>query len=407
MLISVHIPRFSLAVALSQRGDGSPAGGPAALAPADGAGPIGDANAIATAAGVRPGMRTSEAYALCPALALIPPDPLAVRRHADRLCAALETIGAEVEPIADGQALFDARPLDRLLGGLVGVLREAALVTDQAISIPPRLGAAPGRFAACQAAKRARVGKPLVLDDREALAFIGTLSVRELEMLDTSLQETLMGLGITRLSELAALSPTVVRDRFGPPGERAWLVARGEDSRSVAARAIAPALREMLALPEPLATEQALAHVLRLLLDRLLARPERGQRAPRGLRIGARLAGGGSFEQHVPLREPTADRRTLELLLLPRLLALEGPIDQLAIELCALTEADRQTTIWRAEGDERRARVALAARHVRAAVGRNATLRVVAVDPESRLPERRFALQADSDGARDAGLGEP
>ena len=397
MLISVHIPRFALAVAIAQRGDGSPISGPVALAPADGAGAIGDANATATAAGVRPGMRTSEAYALCPALALIPPDPLAVRQRADRLCAALETIGAEVEPIADGQALFDARPLDRLLGGLAGVLREATRVTEQAISIAPRLGAAPGRFATCQAAKRARAGKPLVLDELAALAFIGTLSVRELEMLDPHLQETLVGLGITRLSELAELSPTVVRDRFGPPGELAWLVARGEDSRSVAARAIAPALREMLALPEPLATEQALAHVLRLLLDRLLARPERGQRAPRSLRIGARLAGGGSFEQHVPLREPTTDRRTLEVLLLPRLLTLEAPIDQLAIELCALTEADRQTTIWRTEGDQRRARVALATQHVRVAVGRNAALRVVAVDPESRLPERRFALQADPD----------
>ena len=397
MLISVHIPRFALAVAIAQRGDGSPISGPVALAPADGAGPIGDANATATAAGVRPGMRTSEAYALCPALALIPPDPLAVRQRADRLCAALETIGAEVEPIADGQALFDARPLDRLLGGLAGVLHEATRVTEQAISIAPRLGAAPGRFATCQAAKRARAGKPLVLDELAALAFIGTLSVRELEMLDPHQQEPLVGLGITRLSELAELSPTVVRDRFGPPGELAWLVARGEDSRSVAARAIAPALREMLALPEPLATEQALAHVLRLLLDRLLARPERGQRAPRSLRIGARLAGGGSFEQHVPLREPTTDRRTLEVLLLPRLLTLEAPIDQLAIELCALTEADRQTTIWRTEGDQRRARVALATQHVRVAVGRNAALRVVAVDPESRLPERRFALQADPD----------
>ena len=397
MLISVLIPRFALAVALAQRGDGSPIGGPAALAPADGAGPIGEANATATAAGVRPGMRASEAYALCPALALIPPDPLAVRQRADSLCTALESIGAEVEPIADGQALFDARPLDRLLGGLAGVLGEAARASEQALAIAPRLGAAPGRFAACQASKRARAGRPLVLRDDEVLAFIGTLPVRALELLDPSLQETLAGLGITRLCELAALSPTVVRDRFGPPGERAWLVARGEDTRSVAARAIAPALREMLALPEPLATEQSLAHVLRLLLDRLLARPERGQRAPRSLRIGARLAGGGSFEQHVPLREPTTDRRTLELILLPRLLALEAPVDQLAIELCALTEADRQTTIWRAEGDERRARVAHAARHVRAAVGRNAALRVVAVDPESRLPERRFALQADAD----------
>ena len=394
MLISVHIPRFDLAIAIAQR-DPSLAGTAVALAPADGIGPIGSASPAAAAAGVRPGMRANEAYALCPSLVLVPPDPLAVRQRADLFCAAIEAIGAEVEPVAEGQALFDAAPLERMYGGLDGVLREASRAALQAVGIAPRLGAAHGRFAACQAAKRARAARPMVLDERQALAFIGTLSVRELPMLEPPLPETLESLGIARLAELAALSPSVVRDRFGRPGERAWLIAHGEDSAGIAARAIAPALREMLALPEPLATEQALGHVVRLLLDRLLARPERGQRAPRGLRIGARLTGGGSFEQHVPLRQPTTERRTLEQLLLPRLCALEAPVDQLAIELCALVDADCQSELWRADREERRARVALAARHVRANVGRSATLRVVTVDPESRLPERRFALREE------------
>ena len=52
-----------------------------------------------------------------------------------------------------------------------------------------------------------------------------------------------------------------------------------------------PAMREMLALPEPAATEQALAHAIRLLLDRLLARPERDGRAPRVLAWGPAWAG--------------------------------------------------------------------------------------------------------------------
>ena len=140
--------------------------------------------------------------------------------------------------------------------------------------------------------------------------------------IDNDLLLVLEGLGIRRLRDLAALPATVVRDRFGYEGQRAWLLAAGHDSERIEPRAVAPALREMLALGEPIATEQAMAHAVRLLLDRLLARPERAGRAPRSLRVGARLAGGGSWEEHVPLREPSSDRKLLEMVATPRLIAL-------------------------------------------------------------------------------------
>ena len=75
MLVGVHIPRFALAVTAAQLGVRL-VGAPAALAPADGSGGrIGEVNAPAAAAGVRAGMALGEAYALCPRIALYPPDP--------------------------------------------------------------------------------------------------------------------------------------------------------------------------------------------------------------------------------------------------------------------------------------------------------------------------------------------
>ena len=404
MLVGVHIPRFDLAVAAHEHGVAM-GGVPLALAPLDGgAGPIGEVSPAAAAAGVRPGMRTGQAHALCPALRLVPPDPLAVRLRADRLYIALEGIGAAVEPVADGLALLDARPLERLWDGLDGVLRASAEAASRETGLRPRLGAAPGRFLTTHAARRARPGKPLVIPATQATAFLADLPVASLGPagtgaagIDNDLLLVLEGLGIRRLRDLAALPATVVRDRFGYEGERAWLLAAGHDSEQIAPRAVAPALREMLALGEPIATEQAMAHAVRLLLDRLLARPERAGRAPRSLRVGARLAGGGSWEEHVPLREPSSDRKLLEMVATPRLIALGTPIDQIAIELSALTDAHRQGTLLRAEGEERRERRAEAVRQVRAAVGRDAALRVVAVAPESRLPERRFALAPEED----------
>src|SRR3979490_2495032 len=78
VLVGVHIPRFDLAVAAHDHGVAM-GSAPLALAPLDGgAGPIGEVSPAAAAAGVRPGMRTGQAHALCPALRLVPPDPLAV-----------------------------------------------------------------------------------------------------------------------------------------------------------------------------------------------------------------------------------------------------------------------------------------------------------------------------------------
>src|SRR4051794_15029616 len=401
MLVGVHIPRFALAITAAQLGVRL-VGAPAALAPIDGSGGrIGEVNAPAAAAGVRAGMPLGEVYALCPRIALYPPDPVAVREAAGRLLLQLEAIGAQVEPLADGLALLDSRPLQRLLRGLSGVLHEAGRAAEGvAPGIRPRLGAAPGRFLTEVAARRARPGRPLVGGGERSEAVLGGLPIDALTPIDPDLRRTLERLGLRSLADVRGLGRLALRDRFGPEGERAYRLCAGEDSDRLRPRPAPQSLREVLALPEPAATEQALSHALRLLLDRLLARPERAGRAPRSLLLGARLQGGGSWERHVPLREATADRARLELALRPKLAELTAPVDQLAVELGALAPGDRQVALLRPAGEERAERLAEAVRQVRSAVSEGAALRVVAVDPQSRLPERRFALSPDPEARR-------
>ena len=356
----------------------------------------------AAAAGVRPGMRTAQAHALCPALRLVPPTR---SRCACGPTGCTSRWRASERPWSRSPTASRCSTPARSSGSGAGSRACSSASAEAALretGLRPRLGAAPGRFLTTHAARRARPGKPLVIPAAQATAFLADLPVAALGPagtgaagIDHDLLIVLEGLGIRRLRDLAALPATVVRDRFGYEGERAWLLAAGHDSESIAPRAVAPALREMLALGEPIATEQAMAHAVRLLLDRLLARPERAGRAPRSLRVGARLAGGGSWEEHVPLREPSSDRKLLEMVATPRLIALGAPVDQIAIELAALTEGHRQGVLLRAEGEERRERRVEAVRQVRAAVGRDAALRVVEVAPDSRLPERRYALAPD------------
>ena len=59
--------------------------------------------------------------------------------------------------------------------------------------------------------------------------------------------------------------------------------------------------------PEAVANELTLRRALHALVEKLLARPERADRAVRKLALVARLVGGGSWRRTLTLRDATAD----------------------------------------------------------------------------------------------------
>src|SRR4051812_43387508 len=160
------LPRFELAVAAGGRE--ALLRGPSALAPEPGREQfVGEVSQAAEGFGVHPGMRLGEALARCPALALVPPDPVGVADAWEAVLVRLEAVGAEIEAQRPGQACFDARGLRRLYGGsLDGVLR----ATREALRRPARIGAGPSRFCAIAAAARARPRRAEFVRGAEDLA---------------------------------------------------------------------------------------------------------------------------------------------------------------------------------------------------------------------------------------------
>ena len=131
---------------------------------------------------------------------------------------------------------------------------------------------------------------------------------------------------------------------------------------------------------------------MELLIDRLLADPARRGRTVRRLRLSARLAGGGGWRCERALRSASSSPRTARLALFGALDGLPGPADLLRLEATALGPPAADQLSLAAPEEERRRRLAEAVRQARAAVGADAVLRVLDVDPGSRLPERRAAL---------------
>jgi protein ImuB len=302
---------------------------------------------------------------------------------------ALESIGAAVESERPGEAFFAVDGLRGIYGGETeGVLS----AVREVVGSQARLGVAPTRFAAYAIARRTDDGS---ISAAGLHAFLAPLKVsilshrlsgvpaRESEGLVVALER----LGVGTLGSLAQLEADQVADRFGKLGLQALRLARGEDE-PLRPRTPYEELVEQIELPEGTAGRQ-LDRALELLVDRLLAAPQRRGRTLLGLRLGARLAGGGSWSVEQGLGRPSAAAGVLRGVLAPRLESLPGPAETLRLRALGFGPPAADQLEFALGGvSARRRRLRRAVREVRAAQGSEALLKVLPVDAGSRVPER-------------------
>ena len=367
------------------------------VAVSDGSGRrVAEASEAAAVRGVRPEQRLSEALACCPTLAVLEPRPARVRRAALQLVEAAAAVSPLVEEAAPGEVYADLRGLEGLYpdeDALARALREA---TPRELGA--RLGVADGRFTARAAAFAARPGSWLRVGSDEARAFLAPLPTALLP-LEEAAREWLALLGIATLGDLAALPRHAVEAQLGEAGGRAWLAARGEDPTPLAAMPHRERVLERAQAEPPLIGREALLHSYGQLLGRALARPVARGRLVRAVRLSAVTEDERLWERRRVLTEPTGDRSRLWTALEPSIEAAEfgGPVAELALELGGLTaERGRQGRLLRDGARRRREQLDEMARHLRLRYGRAALRHVVALAPQSRIPERRYAL-ADYD----------
>jgi protein ImuB len=393
MVACVLYIRFALLAALD--GSGELLGRPAALAPEPGGRQlVGEVSAAAEAFGIVAGMRVGEALARCPELRLVPPDPDGVRSAWGRVLDRLAGIGAQCESDGAGVAFFDVDGLRGIHGGrLEGVLAAAR----GALGRTARLGCAPSRFASYAAALQARArrrGGRVVVGGAEVGAFlapqpVGLLRTRpELR----ELPDVLERLGIRTLGELAELPASAMAERFGHPGLLARELACGRDTPLDPRRPPEP-VGERIDLPEAASGPQ-LERALELLVARVLARRERRGRTVRALGLSARFVEGGTWRTRVTLRQPSAESDRIRTALVTRLRELPAPAESLGLDVEGFGPPahDQGRLMGDSPAAVRRRRIADAVGQARQAAGAEAALRVLEVDPDSRLPERRAVL---------------
>jgi protein ImuB len=301
-------------------------------------------------------------------------DPVAAAEATESMVQALEALGAEVESERPGEAFFAVEGLRGLYGGSsAGVL----VAARQALGSERSIGTGSTRFGAFLAAGNWPRPVPLAAlrtrlgNEREAKELI----------------EALQRLGIETAAAFVRLGADQIADRFGPLGLRALRLCRGEEE-ALRPRTPHEELSEEIELPEGTAGRQ-LDRALELLVDRLLAAPQRRGRTLLGLRLGARLAAGSSWSVEQGLGRPSAAPRVLRNVLGPRLEELPGPVTALRLRAVGLGPPARDQLELAVGGPEsRRRRLGAAVREVRAVQGAEALLKILPVDAASRVPER-------------------
>ncbi|HWG07411.1 MAG TPA: hypothetical protein VN672_00225 [Solirubrobacteraceae bacterium] len=409
------MPRFELALAAG--GARGLVGRALAIAPLPGSEQrVGEASGAAEARGVRRGMALGEALARCPDLVLVPADPVSVEEAWESRLRALEEIGAAVESARPGLAYFAAEPLRGLHGSDAAVIAAACGVGAAPGNLvaasgrarrgrlggcsrgggedrQKRVGAGPTRFCALAAALAVRSRRPLALQGSEALRW---LAGRPIELLGfraetEQLLEPLMRLGVRTLGELVRLGRSELADRFGEAGAFAHRLACGQDT-PLRPRLSEERLEEAMSVGDA-SSGASLERVLGVLVDRLLARPERRGRSLRAVTLSARLLSGGGWRERAVFRQPLSDRERISLALSLRLLMLPAPAATLglAVERFGPPAGEQRALLDEAHA-ARMARMREAVVQMRAVAGENAAMRAVCVDPDSRVPERRVVL---------------
>ena len=378
--------------------------------------------ALAASFGVEPGMIVSQAIALCPSLVLCEPDPDFHDAARDRIAEVLRGWSPVVERSADrGRFFVGVDGLERLYGPperQIAGLRAGLEALSPWLASSVRVGYAPGKFAAWVAARSVaparsaglaepgRAGADVCVAAADLAAFLGPQPVDVLPV-SPRMVGRLKRLGVGRLGQLVRMPEPALVSQFGADGRRALAWARGTRIDRVRPEAPARPIRVALDFPSPIGQLELLHAALDRLIGRALEHPRRRGKSVRGLRVSASLEDGGSWSIRAIAREPTSEPERLGAFLRSRI-ALDRPrraVETLRLELFRFGPASAQIGLFDPKAGAPRAFGSLetkdgevlpafrrAARVLRLRLGAAALYRVLELEPNSRLPERRHAL---------------
>jgi DNA polymerase-4/protein ImuB len=380
----VHIPRFAVEAERQRRRD------IAARLILIGEATVLDCSLGANPLDVRRGMRMSEAIALCPRAIVLSPDVPHYQRLFDEVLELLGELSPDIEPAEAGTAFMSLAGLEIEAHSFAEALIASL---HRRLGFMASIGIAGGKFAARVSASIARPGVARVIAAGEEATFLAPLPCFHLPASEAMLWRLKM-LGLETIGDVAQLPLGAFQQQFGPEGKRCWELANGIDAGPIVPRVTESTVVRRMQLPAPaIALEMILAGLERLLYAAYGDRARKGHWVRKAIVRGV-LDGGGAWELPIAFREALADPKAAWFAVKNAVTRHppERPVDEMEIELVGLSgESGKQSPMFESKGKLWR-QVEEAARHLDTN-GKKSIGRIVEVEPWSRIPERRTALE--------------
>ena len=341
------------------------------------------------ATGVRTGMTLEQAVSRHSNAVVLDADEPYYRRIFGQMLSSLQGVSDRVEGAELGTAYVRIDGLEKLYGGEARVV--SALLNAAPAYLNPRVGVADAKFPALVAAWTCGAQGAFRAPE-DVRAFLAPHSI-DLLPLSERFKTELHRFGLHTMGSVASMSRYMLTDRFGPEGQRAWLLCNGLDGSYVVPLAFKESVVEHTSLPFHSSSMDALFVAVDALLKRAYARPDVRGRYVGAVDIICEASGWSSWEKGVRFKQPLGSWERASFAVRSRLEIdhPRNPVEEVTLTLSGFTgESGTQMGLLRDAYDDRHMQLVETDRRLQGLMGgAHALYRVADVAPWHPVPEMR------------------
>jgi DNA polymerase-4 len=267
-------------------------------------GVVASASYEARAFGIRSGMPLAQAYRLCPKAIFLQGSFPAYRDASEKFMTILADFSPCLEPAGLDEAYLDITGCESY-----GTPHQLALSMKERVQNELKLVASVG-LATCKVVAKiaSDLGKPDGLVEVAAgqeKNFLATLPIANLPGVGKRTEQTLKGMGIKTIGQLAVLPPELLKSRFGAAGIMIHHYANGMDNRDVEPPGEAKSISRETTFAEDTLDRNFLQAILRYLCERVGAELRQEGKHARTITLKLRYADFETITRRLSSREAT------------------------------------------------------------------------------------------------------
>ena len=352
-----------------------------------------DCSEKATASGIYLGMTLRQASHRCPDAIFLPVDEDGYNRAFDEVLDTLDHFSPVVEADSPGRAFLDISGTEHLFGPAKNLASQASNEIIHKTGLQSQIGIASNKFVASIAASLAST-RSLILTSGQERSFLQPLSIEFLPIAPEAIT-WLKRLGLRTMGQVADLPINALDSQLGQDGLMAHRLAKGIDKRMVKPRPRPDVLEQSLSFDHPLGNMDALLAAISSLLEKLVPVLRSRYQVCHEIRLRFCFDNGRAWQDTVVLKTPLDSeqemlgilKRHLETASLPEGLA------EIQLVLASLgREFSQQSPLPTGTRGHQQEALQHMERDLEHKFGHSPLKRVLELDPNSRIPERRVAL---------------